>query len=92
MEEKSLTLARVKESESSAPKLMGSLGLHGTEALGSNDYAPPLSIASHPHPIKLVVQMSLEEPPQAGEMAELIKCLPCKCGNWNSMLRSHIKS
>lgn len=63
MEEKSLALAWVRQSKSSAPKLMGSLGLHGTEGLGSNDYAPPPSISSHPHPIKLVVQMSSEEPP-----------------------------
>lgn len=69
MEEKSLTLAWVRESKSSAPRLMGSLGLRGMKALGSSDYAPPSSIASHPHLIKLVVQMSLEEHPRVGEMA-----------------------
>jgi hypothetical protein len=34
MQEKSLTLAGVRENESSAPKLMGSLRLRGTEGSG----------------------------------------------------------
>lgn len=82
MEEKSLTL---KQEEEKVNRV--SLNEHTAQgyveqkALGSSDYTPPPSIAPHPHPIKLAVQMPLEEPPRAGEMAWLEKCLPHKCGN-----------